>query len=59
MVEATIEQLFTVGLLTFMFANFIISFQKKLDGKPKTETELWAEQYQKDVPTVWVKPDSQ
>tara|TARA_R100001510_G_C7597108_1_gene164856 strand:- start:374 stop:535 length:162 start_codon:yes stop_codon:yes gene_type:complete len=42
-----------VLFMSVMFTHFVWSIQKKLDGTPKTELELWAEQYERDVPTVW------
>lgn len=44
-----------VLFMTAMFTHLVWSIQKKLDGTPKTETEIWTEQYQADVPTVWTK----
>lgn len=40
--------------MSIMFGHFIWNVQKWLEKKPtKTELELWTEQYEKDVPTVW------
>lgn len=46
-------ELIGVLFMTAMFGHLVYNIQKKLDGTPKTELELWTEQYQQDVPTVW------
>ena len=50
-----------VLFMTAMFLHLVWNIQKKLDGTPKTELELWTEQYRQDVPTVWNNqiPDGQ
>ena len=46
-------ELIGVLFMSAMFAHLVWNIQKKLDGTPKTELELWTEQYEQDVPTVW------
>lgn len=60
--EVSIEQWFVILFSTFMFGHFIWNVDSYLERKlnrSKTETELWVEEYQKDVPTVWIQTDTQ
>ena len=47
-------ELIGVLFMSAMLAHLVWNIQKRLDNMPKkTELELWTEQYQQDVPTVW------
>jgi len=47
------EEWFMILFSSFMFGHAVISIQNWLEKDRRSETEIWAEEYKKDVPDVW------